>query len=65
MTYRNGGKALFKPVRFARDVETIPVQIYVSDYERHHAEIAAFRLDWVLGFHNCFVFSEISSVIVM
>jgi hypothetical protein len=52
MTYRNGGKALFKPVRFARDVETIPVQIYVSDYERHHAEIAAFHLDWVLGFHN-------------
>ena len=39
-------------MRFARDVETIPVQIYVSDYERHHAEIAAFRLDWVLGFHN-------------
>ena len=45
MTYRNGGKALFKPVRFARDVETIPVQIYVSDYERHHAEIATFHLD--------------------
>jgi hypothetical protein len=39
-------------VRFARDVETIPDHIYVSYYERHHAEIAAFHLDWVLGFHN-------------
>ena len=33
ITYRNGGKALFKPIRFARDVETIPDHFYVSDYE--------------------------------
>jgi hypothetical protein len=52
ITYRNGGKALFKPLRFARDVETIPDHFYVSDYARHHAEIAAFHLDSVLGFHN-------------
>ena len=52
ITYRNGGKALFKPMRFARDVEMIPDHFYVSDYERHHAEIAAFHLHSDLGVHN-------------
>ena len=45
ITYRNGGNALFKPMRFARDIETILDHFNVSDYERPHAEIAAFHLD--------------------
>ena len=52
LRFKNGGLGLFKPMRFSRDVETIPDHYYFSDYERHHAEIAAFHLDRVMGFYR-------------
>ncbi|XP_035221182.1 extracellular serine/threonine protein CG31145-like, partial [Stegodyphus dumicola] len=52
ITFENGGKALFKPMRFPRDQETLPDHFYFTDFERHHSEIASYHLDKLLGYRR-------------
>ncbi|CAF0980116.1 unnamed protein product [Adineta steineri] len=48
----NGFQGLLKPYRVPRNYQTQPDHFYFSDIERHHAEIAAFHVDKILGFNR-------------
>ncbi|CAF0711253.1 unnamed protein product [Brachionus calyciflorus] len=52
LTLNDGTDVLVKPMKVPRDYETPPDHFYFVDFERHHAEIAAFHVDRLLGFHR-------------
>ncbi|CAF0758817.1 unnamed protein product [Didymodactylos carnosus] len=48
----DGIEGLLKPYRVPRNYQTLPDHYYFSDIERHHAEIASFHLDRIIGFNR-------------